>query len=324
METREEKILSRRMTRRAAMSTGFRLATMVGTATAGAVALNAHLALPAHASGGLMTNYTPAGTVGGGGWYFVATGTNGGIFQYVYSSNTGWTEIPGGWRTPSAPAAAAVNNYAFVAVRGDNNYIYVNQGTPGGAFVGWQRDFAMQTDAAPSLTVNGNQFFLFAKRLDDRWVLGGGAAGWREVGSGGSTTTTPVASVVQNYMFVAVRGGDGNVYLNQGAVGGGFVGWQWAGITSDVAPALVTSGSTDTLLFVKDRLGYIFFTWWQLGGGGNGWVKLNDFSNSLTNLAPSVVVGETGQPNTVLITGTDGQIYWGWADRLQNGGWQLV
>jgi hypothetical protein len=48
--------------------------------------------------------------------------------------------VPGNGRTDAGPAAALVDrgNYAFIMVKGLDNNIYLNQGGPGGSFVGWR------------------------------------------------------------------------------------------------------------------------------------------------------------------------------------------
>jgi hypothetical protein len=51
----------------------------------------------------------------------------------------GWTEVPGNGRSNTAPAVNLVANgtYMFIEVRGTDGRLYLNQGTPGGSFVGW-------------------------------------------------------------------------------------------------------------------------------------------------------------------------------------------
>src|SRR5690349_18975375 len=80
-------------------------------------------------------------------WYFVVTSTDGRIFhmQKPWHGGTAspyggfsWTEMDGGGGTPSAPAAVAILDYIFVAVRGYDNSLYLNRGTPGQPFLGWQ------------------------------------------------------------------------------------------------------------------------------------------------------------------------------------------
>jgi len=52
----------------------------------------------------------------------------------------GWREVPGGGYTNPSPTASLVNDgtYAFVMIRGQDGNMYLNQGKPGGAWVGWK------------------------------------------------------------------------------------------------------------------------------------------------------------------------------------------
>ena len=47
--------------------------------------------------------------------------------------------MPGGGVTTKSPAVAVVANgeYMFAAIADDQRKVLINQGTPGGAFVGW-------------------------------------------------------------------------------------------------------------------------------------------------------------------------------------------
>jgi hypothetical protein len=57
--------------------------------------------------------------------------------------------------------------------------------------------------------------------------------------------------LVGSYLFIVIKGIDGNVYLNQGALGKAFVGWKSMGITTNVAPAAASSDA-NTIVTVKD------------------------------------------------------------------------
>jgi hypothetical protein len=146
-----------------------------------------------------------------------------------------WAELPGGGRTDAAPAAALVgpdHNYLFAVVKGLDGNVYLNQGTLGGAFVGWQQ-MGFQTTVAVGAGSSGDNTVLVATADDGRifynwWPLGGSGS-WAELPGGGRTDAAPAAALVgpdHNYLFAVVKGLDGNVYLNQGTLGGAFVGWQ--------------------------------------------------------------------------------------------------
>ena len=59
----------------------------------------------------------------------------------------------------------------------------------------------------------------------NRCVLGQNFQGWVEVEGGGRTDAAPAAAALGTYMFVAVKGLDGRVWLNQGELGQPFTGW---------------------------------------------------------------------------------------------------
>jgi hypothetical protein len=75
-------------------------------------------------------------------------------------------------------------------------------------------------------------------RIFYNWsVFGQGGQGWRELEGGGRTDAAPAAALVGTYLFVVVKGLDGNIYLNQGELGQPFVGWETSGdFKTDVAP----------------------------------------------------------------------------------------
>jgi hypothetical protein len=140
----------------------------------------------------------------------------------------------------------------------------------------------LQTNVAPTLASWGNRTVAVVTGTDGRifydwWDLGGGGHGWREVPGGGRTDAAPAASLVANgsYVFITVKGVDGNVYLNQGTVGGGFVGWRWMGFATGVAPAMATSNNRSVVVATGGD-GQLYYTWWDLGSGGNGWHVVPD------------------------------------------------
>lgn len=121
----------------------------------------------------------------------------------------------------------------FVAVRGFDNNVYVNQGDLGSVYVGWQTDRVIQTNVAPAVATTPDGVLFLAtdtqgRIMVNRVVLGQAGEGWHELGGGGRTDASPSAAVAgnnRNYMFEAVKGLDGFVYINQGSIGVGEVGW---------------------------------------------------------------------------------------------------
>jgi hypothetical protein len=169
----------------------------------------------------------------------VAKSADGRIFynwSILGGAGVGWREIDGNGQTDAAPAAALVNttnDYLFVAVKGSDGNVSLNQGQLGHPFVGWQ-SLGFQTDVAPGAASSGNTSAVVAKSPDGRifynwWKLGGAAVGWKELDGNGRTDAAPAAALVNttnDYLFVTVKGPDGNLYLNQGQLGHPFVGWQ--------------------------------------------------------------------------------------------------
>ncbi len=61
------------------------------------------------------------------------------------------------------------------------------------------------------------------------WRLGEGGHGWRKIDGDEGPDAAPTATLVgdtDSYLFVAVKGLDGQIYLNQGELDGQFVGRQ--------------------------------------------------------------------------------------------------
>ncbi|HKF55497.1 MAG TPA: hypothetical protein VKJ45_08645, partial [Blastocatellia bacterium] len=139
----------------------------------------------------------------------------------------GWVEVDGGGRTDAAPAAAAVGTHVFVAVRGLDRQVYLNQADLGGSFNSFWLPMGFTTDVPVAVAGVGNNVYFFAKHLDgriffNRAVFGQGGVGWVEVDGGGRTDTAPAAGAVGTHVFVAVKGLDGQVYINQADLGGSF------------------------------------------------------------------------------------------------------
>lgn len=105
------------------------------------------------------------GTLGGGftGWWsmqqqfnagpemsssgnraFIGIETYGGLVEYDWwdlgGADHGWWQVPGAVQYTSGPPGVALvanGGYVFILVRGLDSNLYLNQGTPGGSFVGW-------------------------------------------------------------------------------------------------------------------------------------------------------------------------------------------
>jgi hypothetical protein len=216
----------------------------------------------------------------------------------------GWREIEGGGTTHATPAIALVGKYAFVAIRGTDGSIYLNQGDVNKPFVGW-RTMNFQSPYAPGAASSGKLTAVVAANPHGTvaynwWSLGQGGKGWQTL-DGRATNAAPAAALVGNYMFVVVKGTDGSLYLNQGGLGKKMVGWKPMGFQSDVAPAMASSGDVSVVV-AKDRQGRVFYNYWRIGQGGH-WVELPGMQ---TNLAPAAAL--VGDYLFVMAHGRDGKM----------------
>ena len=164
----------------------------------------------------------------------VAVNNQGKLFYNWWTLGQGahsWVELDGQGQTNAAPAAALIGNYLFVVIKGLDGQLYLNQGALGKHFVGWQR-MGFQSDVAPGATSAGNLSVVVATDKKGRvfynwWAVGEGGRGWQELDGGqGQTNVAPAAALVGNYLFVLIKGFDGNIHLNQGDLGKPFVGWR--------------------------------------------------------------------------------------------------
>jgi hypothetical protein len=92
----------------------------------------------------------------------------------------------------------------------------------------------MMTTVAPGAASSGTVTAAVVLRSDGRvfydwWELGQGGHGFTALDAGIRSDAAPAAALVgpqNNYLFVLVKGLDGNLYLNQGELGKPFVGWR--------------------------------------------------------------------------------------------------
>ena len=115
----------------------------------------------------------------------------------------------------------------FVAARGLDGNLWLNQADLGGHFNNFWSPMGFSTDVAPAVAAVGNNVYFFAKSLDgrvfyNRAVLGQAGLGWTEVDGNGRISSAPAAAGVGTHVFVAARGLDGNLWLNQADLGGHF------------------------------------------------------------------------------------------------------
>ena len=267
----------------------------------------------------ITTKVAPAVATTPDGVLFLATAPDGRIYQsrvVLGGAAQRWKELEGGGRTDAAPAAALCGNapYTFVAVKGYDQNVYINQGGLGGPYVGWQTDATIKTNVAPAVARSPDGVIFFAtdttgRIFQNRVVLGQAGQGWRELEGSGRTDASPAAAICGNapYVFVAVKGYDQNVYINQGGVGGPYVGWQTDGkIKTNVAPAVATTPD-GVIFFATDLSGRIYSNRVVLGQAGQGWRLME--GGLLTNASPAAAITGNAPYLFALAKGLDDGVY---------------
>jgi subtilisin family serine protease len=187
---------------------------------------------------GFKTSVAPAAASSGNRSVALITATDGTIHY-------DWWDLGGGsngdqkvpeFLTDTTPAAALVNNgndlFVLAKQPGPDADVFLNHGTPGGAWSGWQR-LGFKTDVAPAAASWGNRSVALITATDGTvhyvwWDLNG----FRKAGvvpGGFLTDATPAGALVGSgkYLFVLAktRAPNADVYLNQGTPGGAWVGW---------------------------------------------------------------------------------------------------
>jgi hypothetical protein len=170
----------------------------------------------------------------------VYTGTDGHVaYQSVDSCST----YPGtkidttfvSTRSPAVTVVGANSDYMFIAARGTDGTIWLNQGnfsSSGGTWIGW-KSLGLITSYAPAAASSGNNSALVAVGATGHlfysyWTLGGAGSGWSEIDNAFTATGAPAASLVgsgNDYLFIAAPGYQHQLSLNQGTLGGTFIGW---------------------------------------------------------------------------------------------------
>lgn len=147
-------------------------------------------------------------------------------------------------------------------------------------------------------------------------ITGGTWSLWfQHPGQAGSTDVTGMLSSTSGLtttFFASARGTYTAQFDAQGGLdfGSATVG---VAVSSDVqfeadgAPAMASSGNVSVIV-VKDKGGRVWYTWWNLGDSGPGWVPLD--ANVLADFSPAAaLVGAHHDYLFVTIRGTDKQLY---------------
>jgi hypothetical protein len=246
-----------------------------------------------------------------------------------------WIGVPisGPARTTDAAPAVSFRTSAsgysvWLAIKGADNFIYETLEASGG-FVDWSQIPGLQTNVSPAAS-DGNLAIgipfvvALAAPPDDRLRINPFLITeppdppppnyWQDIVPYTFTALAPAVALVDhgNYIFVATSsvnfaGPHDLVILNQGNPynPSAFVGFQQMNFSSNVAPAMA-SANDRTVIVAVDPDGTMFYNWWDLGGGGHGWVPLGD--DVRTEVAPTVAVVDNGQYMFVIARGSDNEM----------------
>jgi len=231
-----------------------------------------------------LTQLSPGVAGAGHAAYFFATRTDERVYfnrAVLGQGGSGWSEVDGNGRTNAAPSAAAIGTHLYVAIKGLDGQILLNQADDGKSFGQWF-PLNFQSDLAPAVATVSNRVFVFGVSRDHRVfatqaVLGSAFSPWVELQGQGQSITAPSAASVGTHLFVGITGIGGLVQLNQAELGHAWSGWQSLKFNSIVAPALTSVGNS---IFVFARaasgsiqldqapLGKAFSGWFEVQGGG--------------------------------------------------------
>jgi hypothetical protein len=198
-------------------------------------------------------------------------------YALVGQAGTGWKEVDGNGRSDTAPASAAGGGRIFVAIKGADGHVLLNQTGEGKPFGAW---FPMNfvTDVAPAVAVVENRVFVIAKGVDRRIyaaqaVFGQAFSDWFELQGGGQTDSAPSAAAIGNHIFVAIKGLDGRLQLNQADLGAAWSGWSLLNMTTNLPPGLAAVENR-IFAFATATDGRILLTQAVLGQAFSPWVEV--------------------------------------------------
>jgi hypothetical protein len=185
-----------------------------------------------------------------------------------------WIRLSSG-ATPDAPAAVIFSGNLYIAVRGNDNGIYVGRvESIGSGNVVWQR-VSGATFSRPAVATDGVRLYLVVRGLDDRIYIntwdGSSWSGWIRLSSG-ATPDAPAAVVLNGRLHIVVRGLDNGIYHGQYDIASGtWLGWiKISGLTPS-APALVTDGAR-LYLVVRGMDNRVYVNTWN--GGWGTWERI--------------------------------------------------
>jgi len=222
-------------------------------------------------------------------------------------------------RPVTEPAAALVgpgHDYLFAVVRDGQGALHLTQGSFYGAFTDWD-PMNFESNAAPAAAASGESVTVVAVSLSGRvcytyWDLGQAASPFFELGSPGPIDGGAAAALVghdHDYLFVAVKDTGGQLFLNQGHLGGAFVGWEPFKPNPGRVVSVVAASSGDmTAVITVDPANQMRYSYWRLGEAAS---VFYDLGQAVVTDAPpaAALVGAGHDYLFVLAEDSQGNVY---------------
>jgi alpha-galactosidase len=172
------------------------------------------------ALGGHLADAPTVAYSGPGSWLLTATGTDGRI--WTRGANSGWSSIgtPAGLSVYGRPSAVTEGSTTYVAVRTNDDAVWLDTATAGGSWSGWTGLGGTVSDS-PTLLATSSGLRLFARASDytvwENDLAGGTWAGWTKENSFTSDDLNgSVGAVVDGGgASIAYRGIDGHLHLTE-------------------------------------------------------------------------------------------------------------
>jgi hypothetical protein len=336
---------SQPMSRRAAIVTGLKIATIGGTALAGAGTL-AERILPAKAATVLpkgipiTMNGLPAAAASGNRTVAVVTTPSGELAwaSWQLGGSGPWTNVRINGpirRTNVAPVVSFRTTQGgtsvWLAIKdAETNQIFETLQLPDGSFEPWTLIPGLATNVSPAVS-DGNLavgYPIMAALssppdgvsyinvdLNDQPSNPPPDGYWRAVSPSPFTSMAPALAIVGNqgsYMFLAATvvsftSPNSHVVLYQGNpyTPNQLSAISDMGFASNLSPAMAAAHNR-TVIVAVDPSGAVFYNWWDLGGGAHGWIPLGD--NVSTKFAPAVSLVDNGNYMFVFAQGLDGTL----------------
>jgi hypothetical protein len=227
-------------------------------------------------------------------------------------------ELPGGGKSPSAPAAVSgvlsdESAILEVFIRGNNNRVFVNALIPGPQ--GW---FEVPpggglTISEPAAVIHNGVLKLFVRAVDNgiwenQFTAGTGWSGWHPVEGEGQTLSGPTAVVHNNTLKLFIRGLNNGIFENR-LDGRGWNELDGGGQTISTPAAVVHMGILK--LFIRGLDNGIWENQFRVGSGWSGW----NFIGGSTLAGPSALV-DKGKLK-LFVTGLDDTLF---ENDFENGG----